>query len=110
MWIRRNAESPIAPPSAPKLGFLKTVLHSFVIIFIAEWGDITQFVAMSLAAESRNPLTVFVASTSALSAVAAIAIIVGYRAKDFVNPVQIKKVSAILLAGFGLWIFVSLVI
>src|SRR5215469_18257654 len=59
------------PPS-----FLRVAATSFTLIFVAEWGDITQLTAANLAAR-YNPVLVFAGATIGLWAVAAIAVSVG---------------------------------
>jgi putative Ca2+/H+ antiporter (TMEM165/GDT1 family) len=54
------------PSGNPKIQFSRTIWSSFVVIFIAEWGDLTQLASATLAAEHKKPVTVFLAATLAL--------------------------------------------
>jgi putative Ca2+/H+ antiporter (TMEM165/GDT1 family) len=56
---------------------LRTVGTAFVVIFIAEWGDLTQILTANLAARYENPLEVGIAATLALWLVAALAMLAG---------------------------------
>jgi putative Ca2+/H+ antiporter (TMEM165/GDT1 family) len=57
-----------------KAAFLLSMWRSFVVIFIAEWGDVTQPVTASLAARYHDhPVLVFTSATSALWLVNALA-------------------------------------
>ena len=47
------------------------VVTAFIVIFLAEWGDLTQILTANLAAKYGSPLSVGVGSLLALFAVAA---------------------------------------
>lgn len=75
---------------------------TFIVVFLAEWGDLTQLATATLEAKYRDPVTVFVGATLALWAVAGIAIIIGNRLRTFFNPAIIKKIAAVIFALLGL--------
>jgi putative Ca2+/H+ antiporter (TMEM165/GDT1 family) len=102
MWIRNEAEEESSETEDGKDRFWSTVYSSFIVIFIAEWGDLTQFATATLAAKNESPLTIFLAAVLALWSVTAIAIIVGSRAKNFIQPTVLKKIAAIAFAGVGI--------
>lgn len=82
------------------------VVTAFVVIFLAEWGDLTQIVTANLAARYHSPFSVAVGSLLALWAVAAIAIAAGQTLLRFVNIKVIRIVTALILlalAGFAAW-------
>lgn len=56
--------------------FLRVAATSFTVIFLAEWGDITQLAAANLAAR-YNPALVSAGATVGLCAVAAFAAVAG---------------------------------
>jgi Ca2+/H+ antiporter, TMEM165/GDT1 family len=64
---------PVAPQDSPRRLFLTT----FVVVFLAEWGDLTQILTASLAARFHAPLAVGVGAGLALWSVAALAVIAG---------------------------------
>ena len=83
--------------------FWKIFGKSFLVIFIAEWGDLTQLATISFAAHSPQSLgTIFFASTLALWCVTGIAVLVGHRLKHLINVRLLGRASAIafLLVGF----------
>lgn len=63
-----------APASA--VGW-RAVLASFLVLFAAEWGDLSQLLTLSLVARYEAPLSVFVGALAALLTVSALAVIVG---------------------------------
>jgi Ca2+/H+ antiporter, TMEM165/GDT1 family len=82
-------------------GFWRTARLAFVIVFVAEWGDLTQLATAAFAARYRAPLSVFAGATAALSAVAATAVFVGHRSRKYVNPRVTQKVAAVVFALAG---------
>lgn len=93
-------EEELAETEATKHG---VVLTAFLVIFIAEWGDLTQILTVNLAAHYHSALSVAVGATLALWAVAGIAVVSGQTLLRFVNVATIRKVTAVilvLLAGY----------
>jgi Ca2+/H+ antiporter, TMEM165/GDT1 family len=84
--------------SAP---FWRSLATSFGVVFVAEWGDLTQFATAAFAAHNRAPLVVFVAATAALWAVAGIAVGIGHHAAKLLDPKITKRVAAALFATVG---------
>ena len=64
--------------------------------------DLTQIGTAALAAHYRAPATVFVGSTTALWAVAGIAVFVGNRAGKLLDPNRTKRIAAVLFAVVGI--------
>lgn len=65
-----------AEKARPATG-LKAVGASFLILFAAEWGDLSQLLTLSLVARYEAPFSVFVGALAALLTVSALAVIVG---------------------------------
>lgn len=55
----------------------RVVLTSFIVLFTAEWGDLSQLLTISLAARYEAPGSVYVGALGALLAVSALAVIAG---------------------------------
>jgi putative Ca2+/H+ antiporter (TMEM165/GDT1 family) len=75
----------------------KIATTAFIVIFVAEWGDLTQILTANLAAHYHDALSVGVGATLALWSVAAIAVIGGQGLLRFVHVSTIRKVTAVLL-------------
>jgi putative Ca2+/H+ antiporter (TMEM165/GDT1 family) len=73
------------------------VLTAFVVIFLAEWGDLTQILTANLAARYHSPLSVGLGSVLALWAVAAVAVVSGQTLLRFVKVSTIRKLTAVVL-------------
>ncbi len=87
---------------------LKTVGAAFLVIFIGEFGDLTQILTANLAAKYHAPAEVFLGAFAALAAVAAVGAF-GGRALLRVLPLAvIRKAGGVLLAGFAVYTLVEL--
>lgn len=56
---------------------LKAVGASFLVLFAAEWGDLSQLMTISLVAKYEDPFSVFAGAWAALLAVSGLAVLVG---------------------------------
>ena len=87
--------------AAEKVSGHGVVLTAFVVIFLAEWGDLTQILTANLAARYHSPLSVGLGAILALWVVAAIAVASGQTLLRFVNVATIRKVTAIVLVALA---------
>jgi putative Ca2+/H+ antiporter (TMEM165/GDT1 family) len=79
---------------------------AFVVIFLAEWGDLTQILTANLAAHYHSPFSVGVGALLALWAVAGLAVVGGQSLLRFVNIKTVRLVTAVVLvalAGLATW-------
>lgn len=56
---------------------LKAVLASFLVLFAAEWGDLSQLLTIALVARYEAPVSVFVGALAALLTVSGLAVVAG---------------------------------
>jgi putative Ca2+/H+ antiporter (TMEM165/GDT1 family) len=56
---------------------LAAVTASFLVLFAAEWGDLSQLLTISLVGRFQEPVSVFVGAWGALLAVSGLAVLVG---------------------------------
>jgi putative Ca2+/H+ antiporter (TMEM165/GDT1 family) len=102
MWVRKEEEeTEDGAPSATRRSFWETLGTAFGVVFLAEWGDLTQLATAAFAAREHAPWVVFGASTLALWAVAGIAVVVGRRTAHLLSPKTTKRVAAVLFAAIG---------
>jgi putative Ca2+/H+ antiporter (TMEM165/GDT1 family) len=83
-------------------GFFKVASLGYGVIFIAEWGDLTQILTANLAAKYHDPLSVGIGATLGLWAVALLAILGGKTLLKFLPIVWITRVAAVVMVGLGL--------
>ena len=81
----------------------KVMVTSFVILFTAEWGDLSQLLTAGLAARTGEPVSVFLGSWTALVTVSAIAVLVGSWLRARVPIWRIRLVSGGILTLLALW-------
>jgi putative Ca2+/H+ antiporter (TMEM165/GDT1 family) len=71
-----DEEEELAAKAGNAKGF-RVVLTSFLVLFAAEWGDLSQLLTLSLAAKYDDPVSVFLGAWGALLAVSGLAVVVG---------------------------------
>src|SRR5689334_10162186 len=80
MWLRRYDAAATSTADHHGAGAWRALGSIFMVVFVAEWGDLTQIGTAGLQAKYHAAFTVFAASSLALWCVAAIAVFVGNRA------------------------------
>jgi putative Ca2+/H+ antiporter (TMEM165/GDT1 family) len=63
----------------------RAVLASFLVLFAAEWGDLSQLLTISLVAKYEEPVAVFIGALGALLLVSGLAVIAGRQLQRFVK-------------------------
>ena len=80
---------------------------TFATIFLAEMGDKTQLAAMTMAAETKRPLTVFVSAALALVCVSALGVAVGGALGHYLPLEWIRRVAALGFIAIGILILLD---
>ncbi|MFF9121771.1 TMEM165/GDT1 family protein [Streptomyces sp. NPDC014889] len=83
--------------------FWKVAGTGFMLILVAEFGDLTQIMTANLAARYDDPLSVGVGAVLALWAVAGLGIVGGRALMRRVPLALITKVAALVMVGLGVW-------
>lgn len=96
-----------APPG--QTSSWRIALTSFVVLFTAEWGDLSQLFTAGMAARTGSPISVFIGAWVALILVAAIAVLVGGWLQQRVALWRIRIFSGVILAGLAAWTLVEFV-
>ena len=91
-----------ARQGARTASFWRVAATSFTVVFLAEWGDITQVTAANLAAR-YDPLLVFAGGTLGLWAVAAVAVSVGAKSLDLIPMAWVRRITAAILLALGIY-------
>ena len=73
---RETEEEFAAKATTAKTGWA-AVLASFLVLFAAEWGDLSQLLTISLVGKYDEPVAVFVGAWGALLAVSGLAVVAG---------------------------------
>jgi Ca2+/H+ antiporter, TMEM165/GDT1 family len=82
--------------------FLRVAGMSFGLVFLAEWGDITQLSTASLAAR-YDPQLVFAGATLGLWAAAALAVSIGAKSLDLIPMAWVRRITAAIMLGLGVY-------
>ncbi len=79
----------------------QVVVTAFVVIFLAEWGDLTQILTANLAAKYHSALSVGFGAVAALWLVAGIAVVGGQSLLRVINVATVRKVTGVVLLALG---------
>lgn len=79
----------------------RAFLTAFSVIFLAEWGDLSQLATAALQARYQDWVTVFSAATISLWTVTALAVLVGNRLGALIpqRPLQLGAAAVMVLIG-----------
>ena len=97
-----ETEAEFAAKSTTRKTGWAAVLASFLLLFAAEWGDLSQLLTISLVGKYDEPLSVFVGAWGALLAVSGLAVIAGRFLLQHVRLSMIHYIGAavcLMLAG-----------
>ncbi len=81
----------------------KLIATAFLIVFLAEMGDLTQIVIANLSARTRDALGVFIGAVIAFSLTSALGVTLGRTITRFLPLNVVRKVSAAILLSLGVW-------
>lgn len=87
------AEVPTEPST------LRVIVTTFVVLFLAEWGDLTQLLTASLSAKYHEPVSVFIGAWLGLVLVAGIAVTGG---KAMLRLIPLQWVRRVAALAFGI--------
>jgi len=102
-WEARGHEDEEALVEREAASHTRVVTTAFAVIFVAEWGDLTQILTANLAAHYHNGLSVAVGASLALWTVAAIAVTTGTGLLRFVNVRALRIATGIVLGALAIF-------
>jgi putative Ca2+/H+ antiporter (TMEM165/GDT1 family) len=116
IWMLRSAKADENEPGpdaarlgAPAPSFLRVFATSFTVVFIGEWGDVTQITTANFVARYNEPLIVGVAAVAALWTVSALAVFGGAKLLQRVPVRWVRLVGAVALTSLGIYSLVRAV-
>lgn len=104
--VEADTEEEYAAKATEARSGLKAVAASFLVLFAAEWGDLSQLLTMSLVAKYQEPLSVFVGAWTALLTVSGLAVLAGRFLLHHLKLSVVHYVGAavcLVLAGLTLY-------
>lgn len=75
---------------------------AFVVIFVTEWGDLTQILTANLAARYDAPIQVGLAAIAALWAVAGLAVLASHYLQKL-PMTHVRRTSATIMVALAVW-------
>ncbi len=81
----------------------RTIITSFLVIFAAEWGDLTQIFAAAQAAKTGQPITVFIGAWLGLITVTGIAVMLGRWLQQHIPLSRVRIASGLVLFALAIW-------
>ncbi|MDP9093505.1 MAG: TMEM165/GDT1 family protein [Actinomycetota bacterium] len=94
---------------AEDAGFWKVASIGYTVIFLAEWGDLTQILTANLAAKYHNPFSVGVGAVLGLWAVGLLAILGGTALLKVLPIKWITRIAAVAMIGLGVYSIVQVI-
>ena len=89
---------------------LRPIATAFAVIFVGEFGDLTQILTANLSAKYHAPWSVFVGAFAALATVAALGAFGGRMLLRVLPLGVIRRVGGVLLAAFAVYTVAELLI
>jgi Ca2+/H+ antiporter, TMEM165/GDT1 family len=85
----------------------REILTAFTVIFVGEFGDLTQIQAANFSAKTHQPFEVFIASSLALIAISFVGAYGGKLLQRFVPLSKIRVIGGLIFAGLGVYTLVK---
>lgn len=103
---RHGVESEAPHPSKEALKanghFWKVFATSFSVVFLGEWGDVTQIATANYAASYHDPWGVGIGAVAALWSVTALAVTLGVKALSLVPPKVLQRITGSVMLLFAI--------
>jgi putative Ca2+/H+ antiporter (TMEM165/GDT1 family) len=101
LWMHRekkdDEEDEDGGRDGARSGFWPVFGTAFGVVFLAEFGDLTQFLTASLAARFHDPVSVGIGATLGLWVAAAIAVTVGWRFLKLIPMRWLTRGAAVVM-------------
>ena len=98
---RRGAGDEFAVSQEARNRFLPVAAMAFAVVFVAEFGDLTQIVTAALAVRYHDPLAVGIGSVLALWLAAGLAIIAGRSLLRVVPVIWVTRAAALAMLALA---------
>jgi len=101
-------EDEYAERARPATG-ARQILAAFLVLFAAEWGDLSQLLTISLVAKYEHPVSVFIGALGSLVAVSGLAVVVGKQLLRWISLHVLHFVGAAICLALGVYTLVEVV-
>jgi len=109
LWQESREKEEEGEEATPKKHehFRQSVINSFLMIFIAEWGDLTQLATAALQVKYHDLVPIVVGAILALWSVTVLSIVLGRTLKKWLDPQKLHLAGAVVFAGVGIYFLIS---
>jgi Ca2+/H+ antiporter, TMEM165/GDT1 family len=101
LWRHRPDDDDELTRSSSRNALWPVAITSFVVVFLAEFGDLTQIMTVSLAAKYHDPLSVGVGAVLALWVASALSVMVGWRLLKLVPVSWLTRGAALIMVALA---------
>jgi len=98
---RVDEMSDAPPPPAKSMSGFRAAGASFLLLFAAEWGDLSQLLTAGLVAKVGHPIAVFLGSWFGLAAVSGAAVVLGRALLKRVRLSYVRYTAATICAALA---------
>jgi putative Ca2+/H+ antiporter (TMEM165/GDT1 family) len=99
-WIKSSEEFTGAPHEP-------SIREIFMLIFLAELGDVSQLAIASVAATTNRPFVILAAAIAALFSITILALILGQSIGKFIKPLVLQRVASGIFLLLGLYLIID---
>jgi putative Ca2+/H+ antiporter (TMEM165/GDT1 family) len=96
------------PVGTPPASGRRIFALSFTVVFVGEWGDITQIATANLAARYNDPYAVGIGSLLALISASALAVVAGRQLTRRISLDTVRRGAGVLMTVLAVLAFLSL--
>jgi Ca2+/H+ antiporter, TMEM165/GDT1 family len=100
-WSQRDGAD-AARQGQGRLSHWRVAGTAFVVVFVAEWGDVTQLATANLAAR-YNPVLVLAGATLGLWTATGVAVVVGVKSLSVLPMAWVSRIAGALLLTLGIY-------
>jgi Ca2+/H+ antiporter, TMEM165/GDT1 family len=101
LWRHRPDEDEELDRASSRNAFWPVALTSFTVVFLAEFGDLTQITTVSLAAKYHDPVAVGLGSALALWTAAGLSVFVGWKLLKVIPISWLTRAAAVIMLGLA---------
>ena len=85
----------------------KIAATAFGIVFVSEWGDLTQIATINLSARYDDPLGVAIGAIAALWLVTGLGVLLGRKLVRTIPMKLVRRIAGTVLLALSIWSFVD---
>jgi putative Ca2+/H+ antiporter (TMEM165/GDT1 family) len=97
LWRHRPDTDDEVTRNSARDTFWPVAMTSFVVVFLAEFGDLTQIMTVTLAAKYHDPLAVGAGAVLALWTAASLAVIIGWKLLKVIPVTWLTRGAAVIM-------------